>query len=181
MGTLTTDPARDSMVEVANLLHRELYRLAEHDCAIRGRIRSLHRVLHGLQEGVGQLITGDLHAEVRRSALRQSPTEPGASESVAVGGSDLRTGQEAHGQASRSHCRLRRACRIALMEVDEAASAEEIYSRIVRRGAFSFNNLEYAIVAIVRTLNVMAKDGETCSAEHGPCSRWKRTTREEVP
>jgi hypothetical protein len=179
MGTLASDTTPDSMVEVAKLLQTELHRLSEHDCAIRRRIRSLHRVLHELQEGVGRPVAGDLHAELRRSAARQSPMERGANDRVTAGERDLRTRPELHGKASRSHCRLRRACRIALMEVDEAASAEEIYSRIVRRGSFSFKNLAYAVVAIVRTLNVMARDGESCSSDNAPCSRWKRTTREE--
>jgi hypothetical protein len=91
------------------------------------------------------------------------------------------TRTEIRGKASTSGERLRRACRIAVMETDEAASAEDIRSRILRRGSFPFNNLEYAAVAIARTLDMMAEEGEVVSLDNGPHRRWKRTSSEERP
>ena len=55
---------------------------------------------------------------------------------------------------------LRRACRIALLEVGRPALPGEIYSHITRRGSFRFTNHKYTMAAIVRMLKDMAKDGE---------------------
>jgi hypothetical protein len=68
---------------------------------------------------------------------------------------------------------LTRACRIALMEVAGAASLEEIRARIIRRGSFSFTDLELASAAMVRTLNAMTDGGEVCCME-GTERRWQR-------
>ena len=55
-----------------------------------------------------------------------------------------------------AYAKLRRACRIAIMEIGENPTAEQIYLQIVRRGSFKFDNLqENPISAIARTLNVM--------------------------
>ncbi|HVR26272.1 MAG TPA: hypothetical protein VMU26_23465 [Candidatus Polarisedimenticolia bacterium] len=94
---------------------------------------------------------------------------------------DRMTRPEIRGKASISDERLRRACRIAVMETDEAASAEDIRSRILRRESFSFKNLEYAAVAIARTLDMMAEEGEVFSLDNDPHRRWKRTSSEERP
>ena len=91
------------------------------------------------------------------------------------------TKTELRGKASISGERLHRACRIAIMETVEAASAEDIRSRILRRGSFPFKNLEYAAVAIARTLDMMAEEGEVSSLDNGSRRRWKRTSSEERP
>jgi hypothetical protein len=67
------------------------------------------------------------------------------------------------------------------MEADEAASAEDVRSRILRRGSFPFKNLEYAAVAIARTLDTMVEAGEVFSLDNGPDRRWKRISSEERP
>jgi hypothetical protein len=58
------------------------------------------------------------------------------------------------------------------METAEALSAEQIYSRIVLRGSFPFNNRDHAAEAIIRALDAMAKEGFL--SLDGP-RRWKRT------
>jgi hypothetical protein len=46
------------------------------------------------------------------------------------------------------------------MELEESASAEEIYPRIVRRGSFVFVSPESAVAAVGQELDRMASDGE---------------------
>ena len=59
----------------------------------------------------------------------------------------------------RMSLRLRRACRIALMELDGDATPEKIYSSIVRRGSFSFLNVDVdPIAVIIRTLEILATE-----------------------
>jgi hypothetical protein len=171
MGTLPSESAPSSVVALTKLLRSELGRLSKQDEALRQLRRSFQLLLHELQEG-GRQATKDLSAEPPRSARRQPVKE-------VVNENDCMTRTGICGKASISGERLRRACRIAVMETDEAASAEDIRSRILRRGSFPFKNLEYAAVAIAQTLDMMAKEGEVFSLDGGPHRRWKRTGSEE--
>ena len=172
-GTLPRESAPSSVVALTKLLRSELGRLSKQDEALRQLRRSFQLLLHELQEG-GRQATKDLSAEPPRSARRQSVKG-------VVNENDRITRTEIRRKASISGERLRRACRIAVMETDEAASAEDIRTRILRRGSFPFNNLEYAAVAIAQTLDRMAKEGEVFSLDNGPHRRWKRTSSEERP
>jgi hypothetical protein len=71
---------------------------------------------------------------------------------------------------------MRRACRIALMETEEAATVDEIYSRIAHRESFHFDNVYQAAAAIRQTLNLMTERGEILVVETHPCPRWKRAS-----
>jgi hypothetical protein len=173
MGTLPSESAPSSVVALTKLLRSELGRLSKQDEALRQLRRSFQLLLHELQVGSRQG-TKDLVAEPPRSARRQPVKE-------VVNEIDRMTKTELRGQASISGERLRRACRIAVMEADEAASAEDVRSRILRRGSFPFKNLEYAAVAIARTLDTMVEAGEVFSLDNGPDRRWKRISSEERP
>jgi hypothetical protein len=72
---------------------------------------------------------------------------------------------------------LRRACRIALLEGEGPVSLEELYARIVRRGSFSFVNVESASPLLLRALRVLAEDGEAQLLESAPGLRWQRVER----
>jgi hypothetical protein len=173
IGTLPSESAPSSVVALTKLLRSELDRLSKQDEALRQLRRSFQLLLHELQEG-GRQATKDLVAEPPRSTRGQPVRE-------VVNENDRRTRTELHGKASISGERLRRACRIAVMETDEAASAEDIRSRILRRGSFPFKNLEYAAVAIARTLDMMVEAGEVFSVDNGPDRHWKRIRSEERP
>jgi len=69
---------------------------------------------------------------------------------------------------------LSRACRIALMEAEEAASLDEIRSRIDRRGSFTFSDSGFAEVAIGRTLSIMRDNGEIRDVRTGDQTLWQR-------
>ncbi|HTR65840.1 MAG TPA: hypothetical protein VMH85_08710 [Terriglobales bacterium] len=53
--------------------------------------------------------------------------------------------------------RLARAVRIALLEAGGAASAEEIYARIVRRGSFFFGDTGVAVEEVARVLEAVGR------------------------
>jgi|ERR1700735_797118 len=173
MGSLPSESAPSSVASLTKLLRSELGRLSEQDAALRQLRRSFQLLLHELKQG-GRHATKDLGAEPPRSARRQPVQE-------VVNQNDRMTKTALRGRASISGERLRRACRIAVMETDEAVSPEDIRSRILRRGSFPFTNLEYADVAIARTLDMMAEAGEVFSLNNGPDRRWKRISSEERP
>lgn len=119
---------------------------------INRRIRYLRQVMRGLQDLKG------------RPALNRPTTSVQSVGPVAP----VRRNHRADG--------LTRACRIALMEVAGAASLEEIRSRIIRRGSFSFADFGFANAAMIRTLNTMTDNGEIRCLENGPECRWQRVT-----
>lgn len=170
MGALSNQSTSGSVVELTDFLRGELSRLSEQDEALKQLIRSFNLLLNELREGAGREAARDRRAEPLTIAVRP-PLDRGSDSLVCGPVVRLRT--------SVSGQKLRRACRIALMESDEAASTEEICSRIVRRGSFPFKNLEHARTAIARTLDNMAREGETSSLNHETQLRWKRITREE--
>jgi hypothetical protein len=178
MGTLTSHTTPDSMTEVAKLLQRELHRLSLQDHAIRRRVRNLRRVLRGLHKWVGRAAGYELDAELHGNSNGQRRVEPDPGQPATVLKCSIGNDVQLPDIADHSLSELRRACRIALMEADQACSAEEIYTRILRRRAFSFNNLDHAVIAIVQALNVMTKDGETCCVEIDSRPCWKRTVKE---
>jgi len=72
--------------------------------------------------------------------------------------------------------RLRRACRIALMETDQPQSCAEIYERIQKRGSMSFDLNDNALQILSVQLKAMATNSEVvCSVANGETRwQWKR-------
>jgi hypothetical protein len=69
--------------------------------------------------------------------------------------------------------KLRRACRIALMEADQPQGAREVLLRVMKRGSYSFSGQAGAIEAIARELNQMVSNGEARRHEIGQSPRWE--------
>jgi hypothetical protein len=177
--TLTENAVAETVRRVNAQARALLTRRAE----INRRIRSLHRVVHGLRDlAASHPYTAELAAP-EHAALMPS-TQRGNEES------EIRDSNSSHkstigrmrfGLPSRSQhelAALSRACRIALMEAESPASLDEIRSRIDRRGSFAFHNSEFANAAIARTLNVMRDSGEarcvTSCETSGLPSFWQR-------
>jgi hypothetical protein len=68
---------------------------------------------------------------------------------------------------------LRRACRIALIETDDAECAEQILERIRKRNSVSLENLADPLAAIAVELNRMANEREACRYSEGEIERWQ--------
>jgi hypothetical protein len=128
---------------------------------INRRIRCLHQVVQGLRNlGLRDLAAVTAEPETRVNSPRDHTA--GRRRSPLAGGSK-------HLLAG-----LSRACRIALMEASGAASVDEIRSRIVRRGSFSFSDFPFADTAMIRTLHAMSDAGEIRRLEDGSRSLWQR-------
>jgi hypothetical protein len=165
-----------SISEVAKLIQEELHRLLERQRQIRLRTRDLDRVLLGLRDGVGRAPCDSAGREAQMLATRRSREDPGVGDAATAldgysSGSGLLRKQDQGSYA------LRRACRIALLEIGRPSLPGEIYSHIARRGSFQFTNHEYAMAAIVRVLKDMAKDGEINTMDRVPPLRWELISR----
>jgi hypothetical protein len=143
-------PIQNSLGEVVKLAQTQLHELVTQREEITRRIRNLRQAVNGLESG---------------------PSEPGLDRSIIKG---LAVGSRSHtrGRSKQPYLNLKRACRIALMEVGETASPEEIHSRIVRRGSFTFGDADFALPAIVRALNAMAYAREVRRLEDSQGCRW---------
>jgi hypothetical protein len=143
------------------------------------RIRNVHQVKRGLREI--SIPTGFTH-------LCAEPLSPGAHTSVtAFAANRTVTGKPGRDLQSSMQCKadcvslsLQRACRIALLEAEGPASLEEICTRILRRGSFSFANLGCANLALVQVLNAMTECGEVHLLEGARGWRWERVELKEA-
>lgn len=70
--------------------------------------------------------------------------------------------------------KLRRACRIALMESDQPQGCREIFRRIKHRGSLSFDGYPDPLQALTNELDLMTAQEEiTCVSNRGE-KRWQR-------
>ena len=164
----------------------ELSLLIARDQELRQRIRSIHKVLRGLEE-MARMPALDCGPTTAEYPTAEQLTADGM---TAVGPERRRSDQHpptsqrtSQGTSQRTSspptASLRRACRIALMEAGGTASLEEICARIERRGSFSFVDLDHALGTLVQVLEDMALDGEVCCLKQGSCWRSERRTTQE--
>jgi hypothetical protein len=167
-----------SVSAVVELVQAELDSLLARREEIRKRIQNLHQVIYGLQQ-FGRLDTNDLRSESPNPASRRR-TNHRTSSGIAV--DEHATGELrscVRSNTKDAHPALRRACRIALLEGQAAASVNEIYSRIVRRGSFSFDSLRLAHPLVAWSLNIMTEEGEIRCFKNVTPWRWQRIIRPE--
>jgi hypothetical protein len=140
----------------------------------RAEINRRIRCLQGVVQGLRDLGSRNLATITASHANTERPTaEPEASANSPREHIAGRRRSPLAGDSKRLLAGLSRACRIALMEAGGAASLDEIRSRIVRRGSFSFTDPTFAHAAMLRTLHAMSDAGEIRRLE-GPQSRWQR-------
>jgi hypothetical protein len=168
----------DSVSAVVELVQAELDSLLARKDQIRERIQILHQVIYGLQE-IGRLDSDDLRSESPTPSSRRRTNHP-TSSGIAV--DEHATGELrscVRSNTKYAHPALRRACRIALLEGQAAASVKEIYSRIVRRGSFRFDSLRLAHPLVAWALNIMTEEGEIRCFKNVTPWRWQRIIRPE--
>src|SRR6266849_668588 len=186
---MATAPSNDSITRagfqgsvsaVVELIQTELDSLQARRKEIRERIQSLHHVIYGLQE-IGGLERDDVLAESLKPGSRRGTNHQTGSD-IAI---DERAAGEwrscVRGHTKYTHPALKRACRIALLESEPAASVKEIYSRIVRRGSFWFDSPRLAHPLVARALNIMTEEGEIRCFKNDTLWRWQRLTPREDP
>jgi hypothetical protein len=179
---LSSTSTESAVAETVRRVNAQALALLTRRVEINRRIRSLHRVVHGLRD----LATNA--ARDPRSAMSATPQRATwASHSV----QPKENSEKGDSNASREHtigrtrsqlpshskhelAVLSRACRIALMEAGNPVSLDEIRSRIDRRGSFAFPDSDSVAAAMTRTLNVMADSGEVRCVTSGPQSLWQR-------
>jgi hypothetical protein len=167
-----------SVSAVVELVEAELDSLLARRKEIRKRIQNLQQVIYGLQQ-FGRLDTDDLRSESPKLASRRR-TNHSTSSAIAV--DEHATGELRSCVRSNTeypHPALRRACRIALLEGQAAASVKEIYSRIVRRGSFPFDSLGLAHPLVAGALNIMTEEEEIRCFKNFTPWRWQRIIRPE--
>jgi len=81
--------------------------------------------------------------------------------------------QPPSGHTRQASSKLRRACRIALMEGNLAETSQEIFERIIKRASFSFESYSDPINAISHELRKMASDGEILGFNTKQVQRWE--------
>jgi hypothetical protein len=155
--------SQESLSAVVELAGDELRELHLRRGEVTQRIRNLYRMIAALKTFSG--LSEDEGASIECLRLVERP--------VAKRKAPVRI-QPTKQQRYQSNPSLRRACRIALLETEEAIPSTEIRARIVRRGSFVFTELESATRSILAELNGMAEDGEACFSGRGHDSRWRR-------
>ncbi len=178
--SITLAGFQGSVSAVVELIQTELDSLLARREKLRERIQNLHHVIYGLQE-IGGLASDDVLAESlkpggRRGTNHQTGSDNGIDEHAAGEWRSCVCGQTKY-----THPALKRACRIALLEGEPAASVKEIYSRIVRRGSFQFDSPRLAHPLVARALNIMTEAGEIRCFKNDNLWRWQRLTRREDP
>jgi hypothetical protein len=161
VGQVEAAATSPSASAVVLLMQAELNNLVARRQELTQRIRTVHRVVRGLRE-------------IGRERATNSPYARRPAHDVRLPRDDWGRPSGARDRSDEVNCELQRACRIALMEAEAAASLEEIYERIVRRGSFSFNGIGSPGPALERMLNAMAETGEIRSLGSGETGRWQR-------
>lgn len=143
---------------------------------INRRIRRLHRLMHGLRHLATKNESSGDNGATQESAANQ----PARKKSCCGSGPREQTAIERQPLSAAGFSnplgQLRRACRIALMEAGGSASLDEIRSRIVRRGSFSFSDSGLSESAIIQALDLMATNADVRGLEIGPQSVWQHMT-----
>ena len=171
MATSRSTTFQTSLVTVMRLAHAELRDLSKRQSTIRRRVSGLSRILADLQDDVRCSLSSNVSPDLLLTTHHRRPRRSRGDNSRVL----------LDPRRSAPDYRLRRACRLALLELDEPGSAENIRSRIMRRGAFHFVEPASAIDEVVRALDSMARDGEVRLVRHDSSQRWMRIVREETP
>jgi hypothetical protein len=163
-GELGAAAISGSLSAVVTQLRAELNHLVTHDDELRQRIRYVHGVLRGLQH----------LSKITSAANLCPPAQHPPADGTIAGRSSHERPEATRRRSSQPSITLQRACRIALMELANPISLEEIYARIVRRGSFSFANPLYATRSLIPVLRAMIRNGEVRCLKIGPCWLWER-------
>lgn len=161
---------QNSAAEVMCAVTAELRHLRASYRELTRRIRVVRGVVHALRDlGSAAAAGNSYHDELTAPPrLNESLADRHVEEVLKQSEQSERT------SVCSSNPELRRACRIALMETTAAVSDEEIYSRIVRRGSFSFIGVESAARAIYEELSALVEQGEIRMVGRYSKRLWQR-------
>jgi hypothetical protein len=182
---LSSTFTESAVAETVRKVNAQALALLTRRVEINRRIRSLHRVVHGLRD----LATGSTTGDPRNAAStrlqrgnwtshsEQSNENPETRDSkLSLEHTVRRMRPRLPGESKYKLALLSRACRIALMEAGNPAPLNEIRSRIDRRESFAFPDSESANAAVTQTLNIMKDSGEVRCVTSSCQSLWQRIT-----
>jgi hypothetical protein len=178
---ISPTPTESAVAETVRRVNAQALALLTRRVEINQRIRSLHRVVHGLRDLANHTASDPCDAASttpKRLGTPGSEQRPVKNETCdakllrgyAVGRMRSRSSR----QSKHELAVLSRACRIALMEAGNATSLDEIRARIERRGSFTFFDHGCANLAITRTLNAMRDSGEIRFVPSASQALWQR-------
>jgi hypothetical protein len=147
----------------------ELETLVKQRTAITMKVKAVKRTVKGLASLFGEEIVGELRLECIEAAI-QSPKSVGAENS--------REALQFPASDSEMHKpKLERACRIALLESEQPASAGQIYDRINRRRSYYLGRYKHPLVRVIATLDALVKEGDALTLVVGDCRCWQSNPR----
>jgi DNA repair exonuclease SbcCD ATPase subunit len=152
------DAPIETIREMVKRAEAKLHALNSRRADIRRRIQALHHLSITFAVDPVYAASRDLEAAAKPVKERADAVVDKKSFSV--------TGRQAEMSA------LRRACRIALMETQSAACAEQILQRINRRQSVSFKSDEDRIRLVTEALQRMAKDDEVIVSISAGVEQW---------
>ncbi len=147
----------------------ELEALLKERTAITMKVKAVKLTVKGLASLFGQEVVGELplkcadSGEGHNAASTQST--PGAHPF-------LNCDSEMHKP------KLARACRIALLESEQPASAGQIYDRINRRRSYQLRRYKNPLIRVIETLDMLVKDGEARTLFVDDCRCWQWNIRQ---
>lgn len=176
---LSSSSTESSVAETVRRVNAQALALLTRRAEINRRIRSLHRVVHGLRD-LATNAASDTCTAAFTAPERATPAPDAEPTQREREGHDHNSSPEhtigriqspLPAQSKHELAALSRACRIALMEAANPASLDEIRSRIDRRGSFAFPDSESANARMAQTLKTMRDSGEVqCVSQ----SLWQR-------
>jgi hypothetical protein len=161
----------ESVIETVKRVSDEALGLLDRRSEINRRIRELHQLLHGLNDlsaSAPRFANANNRSPRREQLTDERPHNGSRREGVAFSPACRNSRTPKH-----PHVRLRRACRIALLEAGGAASLEEIRALIVRRGSFAWLEPDSSCSAILHTLQQLRASGEIRCVKSNPQPVWE--------
>jgi len=158
----------DHAKQVMEVAINELETLVKQRTALTIKVKAVKRTVKGLASLFGEEIAG---------GLRLKCIGPASHSPKAVGNQNSPEVHPLSGSDSEMHKpKLERACRIALLESEEPASAGQIYDRINRRRSYQLGRYKHPLVRVIATLDTLVKEGEALTVIVGDCRCWQWNT-----
>jgi hypothetical protein len=161
-----------SVSSMGPLLRAHLQELLFRKAEVEKRVGTLRLVLRGLEQMEGWVAVNATELEEKTLDLHSARARNGPVNVVTLPSSQS-SPQAVRRKSNHFYSRLRRACRIALLEGERSGTAEDIYARIVRRGSLPVADQQRGVVSILAALSLMATDAEVSSVGAGSHKIWQ--------
>ncbi len=173
--------SRDAVHKTLRRISAEALSLLARRSEINRRIRDLHQLLHRLGDSSTESSTKTVRlvgagADTGWRSAGQTINSPLYDKQARPGCTVLRGRSRPSSLPKHVLPRLRRACRIAILEAGGVASLDEIRALIARRGSFAFVESGPSDWVILQTLIRMRVSGEVRCLENHPRPVWQRIT-----